>query len=126
MEERGLKISRKVTENLWYNEHQDSEIRLHGRNTKASEDIHTPRIDVGGGWKTGRGNHRQSAERVGEQEQSVRSVAALVYGAEGHLFVFVCFYVKCCVFVCQPRAPFTYFGLLLRFAHKHIVTIMNV
>ena len=45
-----------------------------GRDTKESEYIHIPGIDVGGGWRTGWGSHPQSAERVEEREESVWSV----------------------------------------------------
>ena len=41
---------------------------------KESEDIHTPRIDVGGGLRTGWGSHPLSAERVEELEESVWGV----------------------------------------------------
>ena len=34
MEQRGLKISRRKTEYLWCNEHQDAEIPLHGETVK--------------------------------------------------------------------------------------------
>ena len=73
MEERGLKISRRKTEYLGCNEHQDAEIQLQGEPLK-SEDIHIPGIDVGGGWRTGCGSHPSSAERVEELEESVWSV----------------------------------------------------
>ena len=42
--------------------------------SKESEDIHIPGIDVGGGWITGCGSHPPSAERVEELEESVWSV----------------------------------------------------
>ena len=45
-----------------------------GRDIKESEDIHTPRIDVGGGLITGCGSHPLSAERVEELEESAWSV----------------------------------------------------
>ena len=45
-----------------------------GRDSKESEDIHIPGIDVGGGWRTGCGSHPPSAERVEELEESVWSV----------------------------------------------------
>ena len=45
-----------------------------GRDSKESEDIHIPGIDVDPGWKTGCGSHPQSAERVEELEESVWSV----------------------------------------------------
>ena len=60
-EERGLKISRRKSEYLGCNQHQDAEIRLQGETLK---DIHIPGIDVGGGWRTGCGSHPPSAERV--------------------------------------------------------------
>ena len=71
MEERGLKISRRKTEYLGCNEHQDA---VTGRAIKESEDIHIPGIDVVGGWRTGCGSHTPSAERVEELEESVWSV----------------------------------------------------
>ena len=72
MEERGLKISRRKTEYLGCNQHQDTEIQLQGETVK---DIHIPGIDVGGGWRTGCGSHPPSAERVEALEESVWSVA---------------------------------------------------
>ena len=42
-----------------------------GRDSKESEDIHIPGIDVGGGWRTGCGSDPQRAERVEELEESV-------------------------------------------------------
>ena len=45
-----------------------------GRDSKESEDIHIPGIDVGRGWRTGCGSHPQSTERVEELEESVWSV----------------------------------------------------
>ena len=66
MEERGLKISRRKTEYLGCNEHQ-----VRGRDSKESEDIHIPGIDVGGGWRTGCGSDPPSAERMEELEESV-------------------------------------------------------
>ena len=45
-----------------------------GRDSKESEDIHIPGIDVGGGWRTGCGSHPPSAEQVEELEESVWSV----------------------------------------------------
>ena len=75
MEERGLKISGRKTEYLGCNEHQDAEIQLQGEtDSKESEDIHIPGIDVGGGWRTGCGSHPPSAERVQELEESVWSI----------------------------------------------------
>ena len=53
MEERVLNISRKKTEYLGCNEHQDADILFTGRDSKESEDIHIPGIYVGGGWRTG-------------------------------------------------------------------------
>ena len=54
MEERGLKMSRKKTEYLGCYAHQDiHRDPLTGRDSKESEDIHIPGIDVGGGWRTG-------------------------------------------------------------------------
>ena len=44
------------------------------RDSKESEDIHIPGIDVGGGWRTGCGSHPPCAERVEELEESVWSV----------------------------------------------------
>ena len=44
------------------------------RDSKESEYIHIPGIDVGGGWRTGCGSHPPSAERVEELEESVWSV----------------------------------------------------
>ena len=64
MEERGLKISRKKTEYLGCNEHQDSEIHLQGETVKRVKDIHIPGIYVGRGLRTGCGSHPQSAEWV--------------------------------------------------------------
>ena len=78
---------------MGYNEHQYTEIQLHGETVK-SEYIHIPWIDVGGC-----GSHTPSAERVEELEESVWSVVrqdneledqgggvqhsvALMYGAE--------------------------------------------
>ena len=92
MEDRGLKISRKKTEYLGCNEHQDAGIHLQReserererekererggreRDSKESEDIHIPGIDVGRECRTGCGSHPQSAERVEELEGSVCSV----------------------------------------------------
>ena len=76
MEERGLKISRRKTEYLGCNEHQNAKCRdpVTRRAIKESEDIHIPGIDVGGGWRTGCGSHPPSAERVEELEDSVWSV----------------------------------------------------
>ena len=45
-----------------------------GRDSKESEDIHIPGIDVGGGWRTGCGSDPPSTERVEELEESVWSV----------------------------------------------------
>ena len=44
------------------------------RDSKESEDIHIPGIDVGGGSRSGCGSHPPSAKRVEEQEESVWSV----------------------------------------------------
>ena len=73
-EEPGLKISRRKTEYLGCNEHQDAEIQLQGETVKRVRDIHIPGIDVGRGWRTGCGSHPPSAERVEELEESVWSV----------------------------------------------------
>ena len=48
--------------------------RFTGRDSKESEDIHIPGIDVVGGWRTGCGSHPQSAEWVEELEENVWSV----------------------------------------------------
>ena len=64
--------SRKKTEYLGWNEHQDADIHLQGETVK-SEDIHIPGIYVGGGWRTGCGSHPQSVEWVEEPEESVWS-----------------------------------------------------
>ena len=75
MEERGLKISRRETEYVGCNEHQDAELHLQGDlSSKESEYIHIHGIDVGGGWRTGCESHPPSAERVEELEESVWSV----------------------------------------------------
>ena len=76
MEKRGLKISRKKTEYLGCDEHQDAEIHsLTGRGNKEIEDIHIPGIYVGGGWITGCGSHPQSAELVEELEECLECCA---------------------------------------------------
>ena len=41
-----------------------------GRDSKESEDIHIPGIDVGGGGGTGCGSHAPSVERVTNQARS--------------------------------------------------------
>ena len=74
MEEQGLKICRRKYEYVGCNEHQYARYPVTGRDIKESEDIHTPRIDVGGGLTTGCGSHPLSAERVEELEESVWSV----------------------------------------------------
>ena len=45
-----------------------------GRDSKESEDIHTPGIDIGLGWRTGCGCHPQRTERVDEQVERVSGV----------------------------------------------------
>ena len=52
------------------------------RDSKESEDIHIPVIDVGGEWGTGCGSHPSSAERVEELEDSVWSVVRQENGRE--------------------------------------------
>ena len=70
-----MKISRRKTEYLGCNEHQDAEIQLQGETVKrVIEDIHIPGIDVGGGWRTGCGSYPPSVERVEELEERVWSV----------------------------------------------------
>ena len=44
------------------------------RDSKESEDIHIPGIDICEGWRTGCESHPHSAERVEEMEESVLSV----------------------------------------------------
>ena len=82
MEERGLKISRRKTDYLGCNEHQDAEIQLQGETVKRVKNIHIPGIDVGGGWRTGCGSHPPSAERVEELEESVWGVVRQQYERE--------------------------------------------
>ena len=62
MEERGLKITRNMTEYLACSEHQDEEIHSLGETG----------IDVGVGWKTGCGSHPQIAERIEKSVSVVR------------------------------------------------------
>ena len=69
MGERVLKISKKKTEYLGCNKHQDAEIHLQRRHYRESEDIHMYGIDVGGGWRTWCGSQTQITERVEELER---------------------------------------------------------
>ena len=71
MEERGLKVSRKKTEQFGCNGHQDAEIHLQGETVKRVNTFTLPGIYVGGGWRTGCGSHPQSVERMEELEESV-------------------------------------------------------
>ena len=68
-EERGLKISRKKTEYLECNEHQDAAIHLQGETVKRVNAF----TYLGSGWITGCGIHPPSAEREEELEESVWS-----------------------------------------------------
>ena len=69
-----MKISRKKTTYLRCNEHQYARDPFTGRDSKESEAIHMPGIDVGGGWRTGCGSHTHSAERMEGLEERGWSV----------------------------------------------------
>ena len=71
MEERGLTISRHITDYLGA---MTIKTQRSIYREKESEDIHLPGIDVGGGWKTGCGSHPQSSELMEELEESVCTV----------------------------------------------------
>ena len=68
MEERGLTISRHITE---YVGAMTVKTQRSINREKESEDIHLTGIDVGGGWKTGCGSHPHSSELMEELERSV-------------------------------------------------------
>ena len=57
MEERGLKISRRKSEYLGCSEHQHADIHFQGEAVKRVKTFtYMYGIDVGGGWRTGRGS----------------------------------------------------------------------
>ena len=74
MEERGLKVSRRKTEYLGCNEHQDAEIQLQGETVKRVKTFTYLGSTLAEDGELEGGSHPPSAERVEELEESVWSV----------------------------------------------------
>ena len=66
LEERGLKISRRKTEYLGCNEHQDEEIQLQGETVQREKTFTYLGSTLGGGWRTGCGSHPTESRAVEE------------------------------------------------------------
>ena len=73
MEERVLNISRKKTEYLGCNEHQNADIHLQGETVKRLKTFTYLVSTFAEDWRTGCGSHPQSVQWVEEPEESVWS-----------------------------------------------------